>query len=67
MLLFHFIYSEYKTIDDLLEDAIDTISILNAKIVERKTFELKHDAGTRNIIVIKKLIETDLKIILLLY
>lgn len=48
-------------IDDNLEDACDTIQILNSKIINRITFDLYNNAGRRNIIVVKKLRNTEVK------
>ena len=49
--------------DDSLEDSIDTIEVLDSKIINRITFDLYNNSGTRNIIVIKKLKSTDAKLI----
>lgn len=46
--------------DENLEDAKDTIEVMNSKIVNIITFELFNNAGTRNIIVIKKIKATDI-------
>lgn len=50
-------------IDEKLEDSLETIEILNSKIMNQITFELNNNNGIRNIIVIKKNIETEEKIL----
>ena len=47
-------------LDETLEGSLETISILNCEIIKRITFNLYNDNGIRNILVIKKLKETDL-------
>lgn len=42
-------------IDELMEDSLETISILNGKIINKIKFNLYKNNGVRNIIVIKKL------------
>lgn len=45
-------------LDSTLEDALPTIEILNAKIFNHIEFELYKNSGTRNILVIEKLVST---------
>ncbi|MBE6156604.1 MAG: 16S rRNA (guanine(527)-N(7))-methyltransferase RsmG [Firmicutes bacterium] len=47
-------------LDDLFEGALDTIEIMKAKIIDCIKFELLYNAGTRNIVVIKKYGKTEL-------
>lgn len=49
--------------DETLEDARETIEIMNANIINQITFELFNNSGTRNIIVIKKYKDTNLSIL----
>jgi len=46
--------------DESLENSLETISIMNAKVIKRISFELINNAGNRNIIVIKKLHKTEI-------
>jgi len=48
-------------IDDNLEDSLDTIEIMNSKVINRIKFELFNNSGTRNIIVIKKNLKTNIE------
>lgn len=49
--------------DEKLEEAKDTIEIMNGKIINKITFDLYENTGVRNIIVIKKNLKTDLSIL----
>jgi len=48
-------------IDDSLEDSIETIELMNSKIIRQEKFELYNNGGTRNILVIKKIKDTTLE------
>lgn len=50
-------------IDENLEDSRETIEILNAKIVNQIRFELYKNSGIRNIIIIKKMADTNTSIL----
>ena len=45
-------------LDEKLEDSLETIELLNCKIIKQITFELYNNSGIRNIVVIKKIQET---------
>ena len=47
-------------LDESLEGAVDTIEIMNGKIINKLTFDLYNSAGIRNILVIEKYKDTDL-------
>jgi len=46
--------------DENLEEALETISLMNSKIINKYKFELYKNTGIRNIIVIQKEKETDI-------
>lgn len=48
-------------IEEELKESSDTIELMDGVLVDRVSFELFNSGGTRNIIVIKKLKETDLE------
>ena len=48
-------------IEEELIDSLDTIDLMNSKVIDKKTFELYKDSGIRNILVIKKYENTNLQ------
>ena len=48
-------------IEEELIDSLDTIDLMNSKVIDKKTFELYKDSGIRNILVIKKFENTNLQ------
>jgi len=50
-------------LDKNLEDSVETIKILDSKIINKVKFELFNNSGTRNILVIQKNNETEEKIL----
>jgi len=48
-------------IEEELKESSDTIELMDGVLIDRVSFELFNSGGTRNIIVIKKLKETDLE------
>lgn len=47
-------------IDDNMEDALETIDIMDSKIIDIIKFELFNGTGTRNIIVVQKFVGTNI-------
>lgn len=48
-------------IEEELIGSLDTIDLMNSKVIDKKTFELYKDSGIRNILVIKKYENTNLQ------
>lgn len=48
-------------VEEELIGALDTIDLMNSKVIDKKTFELYKDSGIRNILVIKKFENTSIQ------